>query len=47
MHGILKDILTTVAEQDLLLRDSVYLTQTHGHNTFLTLVVNASVETQV
>ena len=46
MDGILQHILSAIGEQNLFLWDSVDLAKTHRDNTFLTLVVDAGVETE-
>ena len=47
MNGIFQDILATIAEQHLLFRNTIYLTETYRENTLLTLVINAGIEAQL
>ena len=46
VDGILQHVLTTVGQKHLLLRYTVNLAHADGDDTFLTLIIDTSIETQ-
>ena len=47
VHGILQDILTTVAQQHLLLGHTVDFTHSHGDHALLALIVDTGIKTEI